>query len=105
MIIIEHGLLHELLLIFFSASILSAICLYLRQAVIVAYILAGLALGPVGLAIVTDASWIEDVGSVGIVYLLFLMGLNLKPQGHFPVREALSVTLGSVVLFVSFVSS
>ena len=106
MIIIEHGLLHELLLIFFSASIFSAICLYLRQAVIVAYILAGLALGPVGLAIVTDASWIEDIGSVGIVYLLFLMGLNLKPQKAISLfGEALSVTLGSVVLFVSFVSS
>ena len=104
-ITIEHGLLDELLLIFFSASIISAACLYFRQAIIVAYILAGFVLGPVGLGVITDASWIEDVGSVGIVYLLFLMGLNLKPQKAISLfGEALFVTLASVVIFVGFVS-
>ena len=105
LITIEHGLLDELLLIFFSASIISAMCLYLRQAVIVAYILAGFALGPIGLGVITDASWIEDIGAVGIVYLLFLMGLNLKPQKAISLfGEALFITIGSVVLFTSFVS-
>ena len=104
MIAIEHTLLNELLLVFFSATIVSVICLYLRQTIIVAYILAGLALGPVGLGVITDASWIEDVGSVGIVYLLFLMGLNLKPQKAISLfGEALFVTLASVVLFISLV--
>ena len=100
MVVIEHSLLHQILLIFVSSSLVAVAILFLRQAIIVAYILAGFCLGSAGLGLITDAYWIEDLASVGIVYLLFLLGLNLRPQKAVSMfGEALFVTFLSTIIF------
>jgi Kef-type K+ transport system membrane component KefB len=67
-------------LIFFGAAVLSTLVLYTRQSLLVAYILLGAILGPWGLKWVSNLAIIEQVGDVGILFLLFLLGLHLQPQ-------------------------
>ena len=42
----------------------------------------GAVFGPWGLKLITDLSAVRQVGDVGIVFLLFLLGLHLQPQNH-----------------------
>lgn len=67
-------------LIFAGAAVFSTVALYTRQSLLVAYILLGAALGPWGLQLIPDLSAVQQVGEVGIVFLLFLLGLHLQPQ-------------------------
>ncbi|HSH40839.1 MAG TPA: cation:proton antiporter, partial [Arenicellales bacterium] len=67
-------------LIFTGAAVLATLALYARQAMLVGYILLGAVLGPWGLQWVSDTNLIQDIAEIGIIFLLFLLGLNLHPQ-------------------------
>ena len=90
----------SIFLIFTSAAIFATLALYARQAMIVAYILLGLLLGPWGAALITDAKLISDISNIGIIFLLYLLGLDLLPQQLWKMfREAIIVTLSSSIIF------
>jgi len=67
-------------LIFSGTAVLATVALYTRQSLLVAYILLGMALGPWGLGWVGSSEKIGEAGDIGIVFLLFLLGLHLHPQ-------------------------
>ena len=97
-----HGdeILHAVFWIFTGAALLSALALYARQSLLVAYIVLGGVLGPWGLNVVSDTETVQGIGHVGIIFLLFLLGLNLHPQKLLHMlREATYVTLVSSLLF------
>ena len=62
-----------------GAAIAAALALFARQSLLVAYILLGGLIGPWGFGLVRDASIIAETGHIGIIFLLFLLGLNLHP--------------------------
>src|SRR5210317_2453029 len=67
-------------LIFSGAAVFASIALYTRQPLIIAYIALGACIGPYGLSLVTDLNLLSDIGHVGIIFLLFLLGLDMQPQ-------------------------
>ena len=67
-------------LIFTGAAILATISLFARQTMLIAYIVLGLIVGPFGAGLVADTQMVESVSHIGIMFLLFLLGLNLEPQ-------------------------
>lgn len=76
----DESVFYTIFLIFAGASVFSTIVLYTRQSLLVAYILLGAVFGPWGLKLITDLSAVRQVGDIGIVFLLFLLGLHLQPQ-------------------------
>ncbi len=76
----ENAVFYTIFLIFAGAAVFSTLVLYTRQSLLVAYILLGAAFGPWGLKLITDLRAVQQVGEVGIVFLLFLLGLHLQPQ-------------------------
>ncbi len=96
----EGGLVFSIFLIFTGAALFATVALYARQAMLVAYIVLGALTGPSGLGLVTDAALIEQISEIGIIFLLFLLGLNLYPQKLLNLfRETLLVTVASSVAF------
>lgn len=96
-----HGIVFSLFLVFTGAAALATLALYARQAMLVAYIVLGIVLGPSGIGLVSDSEWIEEVAGIGIMFLLYLIGLNLPPQQLMRILgEALWVTLGSSITFL-----
>ncbi len=97
----SDSLIFTIFLIFFGAAVLATVALYARQALLVSYVLLGLLLGPV-FEIVPDSYFVEQVASIGILFLLFLLGLNLPLQKltHM-MRESALVTLISSLLFIA----
>ncbi|HEY7842015.1 MAG TPA: cation:proton antiporter [Gammaproteobacteria bacterium] len=87
-------------LIFTGAAVLATAVLYARQAILVAYIILGVALGPWGAALVGDAELIADISRIGIMFLLYLIGLDLLPQQLWSMLgEALATTVASSAVF------
>lgn len=66
--------------IFSGAALLSTLALFTRQSLLVAYMVLGLTLGPWGLDVIHDPENIAEIGDIGIIFLLFLLGLHLHPQ-------------------------
>ena len=67
-------------LIFTGAAVLATIALYTRQPLLIAYIVLGAIIGPYGLNFVNDLTLLSDISHVGIIFLLFLLGLDMQPQ-------------------------
>src|SRR5258707_3320322 len=55
---------------------------------VLGYLIAGLVIGPSGLRLVTDVEQIANVASLGVVMLLFLIGLELRPRRLWIMRRA-----------------
>ncbi|WP_018274440.1 cation:proton antiporter [Teredinibacter turnerae] len=87
-------------LIFTGAAVLASVALYTRQPLLVAYIAIGIALGPFGFSIIDDVSAVTEMAEIGIVFLLFLLGLDMQPKSLLAVlRSATSIALVSSALF------
>jgi monovalent cation:proton antiporter-2 (CPA2) family protein len=67
---------------------------------VLGYLLAGVAIGPSGLGLVSDVGQIADIASLGVVMLLFLIGLELRPKRLWVMRRAV-FALGSAQVIVS----
>ena len=97
---IDDPIIFSIFLIFTGAAILAGIALFARQSLLVAYILLGGLLGPWGFKLIDDASIIQQIGHIGIIFLLFLLGLNLQPAQLLRMfREATLVTIASSLGF------
>jgi len=96
-----NSLIFAFFLIFTGAAILATLVLYTRQSLLVAYILLGAIVGPFGLKLITQTTVISETSSVGIMFLLFLLGLNLKPGNLFGMmRRATLVTVVAAICFM-----
>jgi Kef-type K+ transport system membrane component KefB len=60
------------------AGVLAVICNRLRLPSIAAFILAGMLIGPSGIALVENQSDVETIAKLGLVFLLFLVGLEIN---------------------------
>jgi len=96
----DHSIVFSIFLIFSGAALLATLALYLRQAMLIAYLVLGAILGPWGLKLVTDPGLIQDMAEVGIIFLLFLLGLNLSPRKLLHLlRETTLVTVFCCLVF------
>ena len=88
-------------LIFSGAALFASIALYTKQPLIIAYIALGACIGPYGLSLVTDLNLLSDIGHVGIIFLLFLLGLDMQPQALWStLRKSTVVALLSSTVFL-----
>ncbi len=96
------SLIFSFFLIFSGAAVLASIALYTRQPLIIAYILLGAMIGPYGLELVSDIELLEESGHIGIIFLLFLLGLDMQPKALFAVaKKATFVALLSALIFAA----
>lgn len=76
-----HGSGLELMLVFLLAAVI-AVPVFKRFGLgaVLAYLVAGVVLGPDGLALVRDADRILNAAEIGVVMMLFVIGLELSPS-------------------------
>ena len=88
-------------LIFSGAAVFASLALYTRQPLIIAYIALGACIGPYGLSLVTDLNLLSDIGHVGIIFMLFLLGLDMQPQALWATfRKSTVVAMFSSAIFL-----
>lgn len=76
----------------------------IRQPQVIGYLLAGVAIGPFGIALLTDTQLASRVGAFGVVLLLFFVGMEVAPRKLIKGwRIAVLGTLVQVILSVVMV--
>jgi Kef-type K+ transport system membrane component KefB len=75
-----HGILPDIGIAVLAATALGFIFQLCRQPVILGYLVAGALIGPqIGLKLVSDPANIEVISEIGLILLLFIIGLELNP--------------------------
>ncbi|NRP16068.1 cation:proton antiporter [Marinobacterium sp. xm-a-152] len=98
---LEHSLFTSFFLIFTGAAVLASVALFTRQPLLVAYIVLGALLGPYGLELVSDTNLLSDIAHIGIIFLLFLLGLDMQPAHLIHMlKKATLVAIASSALFL-----
>lgn len=93
-------LIFSFFLIFACAGILATLALFTRQPLIVVYIITGMILGPSGLAFIDNPQLISSTAKFGIIFLLFLLGLDMQPSKLLnTLKSSMLVGLGSCIVF------
>ena len=87
----------EIGLVFIVAAVLAYIARFINQPMIPAYIISGILITPV-LGLVTDTNIIAMISQIGVIFLLFIVGLEIDIQ---KIREVGKyVVIGSIVQVV-----
>ncbi len=83
-----------LFVIFSGAALVATLALYARQGLILAYVVLGALAGPAVTGLIPDTALTSQIAEIGIIFLLYLLGLNLYPQKLMSMlRQALAVTI------------
>ena len=70
--------LHNIIVLFGGALVVIAVCQRIRVPAIAGFLITGMIVGPHGLALIKDAGTVETFADLGVVFLLFLIGLELS---------------------------
>ena len=93
-----HGLelVQDLAVVMAAAAVATILCQRLRQPVVLGYILAGIVVGPntPPFSLVTDEKAIKTLSELGVILLMFSIGI------HFSFRKLREVGLAAVVAAV-----
>lgn len=99
---VEHNLVFSFFLIFTGAAVLASIALYTRQPLLVAYIILGALLGPYGYSFIQDTTLLSEISHIGIIFLLFLLGLDMQPSHLIHMlKKATLVAIFSAIIFMA----
>lgn len=91
----------EITVVLCVASILSIICKVLKQPAILAYILTGVIMGPLGLFHIQNQDFFRALGDLGITFLLFILGLEIRIR-EFPLVGKTAFMLSIFQIIATF---
>lgn len=95
----QHGLLHDVGLSIIAAASLGLIAFRLRLPMLIAYLAAGIVLGPhLGLGMIQSAESIATLSELGLILLMFILGLEIDVRKLMQAGKA--VIINGVTQFV-----
>ncbi len=86
-----HGFLPQTVAMVVASAVIAYICHRLKILPIVGFLLAGVIIGPHALAIVEDAELIDQIAEIGIVLLLFTIGLEFSLERLWRIKRAIFI--------------
>ena len=89
---LEHSLINDIAVCIIVAWILGIVAQLLKQPLILAYLVAGFAIGPVGIGLVQDQESIETISQLGLLLLLFMIGLEIDLKKMFTAGRLILAT-------------
>lgn len=84
---VEYSNLSQAAILLATAAVAAPIARRLRIGTVLGYLAAGVAIGPWGLRLFRDVESILSIAELGIVLLLFLIGLELRPARLWTMRR------------------
>jgi monovalent cation:proton antiporter-2 (CPA2) family protein len=94
-----HDNLFQVLAFLGSSILLVSICQKAGLGSILGYLAAGILIGPQGLGVILDYHYTQSFAEYGVVFLLFVIGLELQPRKLWGLRRTLIGFGGMQVLF------
>lgn len=99
-----HPILTGIVVLFGIATVCVPISRRLGFGSVIGYLIAGFIVGSSGLGLLNDAKIVMHIGEIGVILLLFIIGLELNPKSLFAMRRQvfgtglLQVALTSIAL-------
>lgn len=105
-----HHILLDLVLLLTITTVSVILFKRVKLGSVVGLLMAGVVLGPSGLAITEDPEGLRQVTELGVVFLLFIIGLEMQPEKLWSLRRdvfglgslQLSVTAIAITLYTQF---
>jgi Kef-type K+ transport system membrane component KefB len=99
----EHGLVNDIAICIIAAWVVAVASHALKQPLLLAYLVAGFAIGPHGFKWVTNAQDIQIISEIGLALLLFMIGLEIDLKKMLSAGKVITLTAGVQILgcFVS----
>src|SRR3972149_12155385 len=93
--------------IYFGAAVLAVMTAYrLGLGAVAGYLVAGIAIGPWGFKVIEHVNAVRRFAEIGVVFLLFVIGLELEPRRLWAMRvRLLSLGLSQVVGSIAAISA
>jgi len=107
----DHQVIHHIALCVVAACAAALVMRATRQPLILGYILAGVVLGPVGLGLIVEQRDISTISEIGLILLLFMIGLEIDLQKMVSagrlvvVTGALQFPLGALLAWLAFTTT
>lgn len=96
----EGHLFDTFFLVFCSAAVSATLALFSRQPLFIAYIGMGVLFGPYGLSVISEVNAVAEMSHIGIIFLLFLLGLDMQPKALIAVlKKATNIAILSCASF------
>ena len=77
--LVGHNFLEDLALVLCVAAVATVLCQFLRQPLVVGYLVAGMVVGPyIPLPIYVDPERIQEISDLGVILLIFSIGLEFR---------------------------
>jgi Kef-type K+ transport system membrane component KefB len=100
-----HELIRDITYSIAAAWLLGLVAQWLRQPILLAYLVGGFALGPSGFRVIESAESISAISELGLIFLLFMIGLEIDLKkiasaGRSITLTALSQIFGGAILGV-----
>jgi len=96
-----HDLIRDIALCTAAAWLLGLVAQLARQPIILAYLAAGFLLGPAVLSWVTDEESISTISELGLIFLLFMIGLEIDLKKIISAGKSITLT-AAVQIFGGF---
>ena len=94
----EHGLVTDIAVCIIAAWVVAVICHLFKQPLLLAYLVAGFAIGPHGLGWITNAHSIETISGIGLSLLLFMIGLEIDLKKMISAGRVITVTAAAQII-------
>ena len=94
----EHSLVSDIAICIIAAWVIAVVSQIARQPLLLAYLVAGFAVGPHGFKWVTDIHSIETISSIGLSLLLFMIGLEIDLRKMIKAGKVITVTALSQIV-------
>ena len=99
----DHMILHDVIIYLAAATVAVVVARKLGFGAVLGYLFAGVLVGPWGLRLITDFGNILHFSEMGVVFLLFIIGLELQPARLWVLRRSV-FGLGCLQVFVTGVA-
>lgn len=93
-----HQLIQDIALCIIAAWTLGVLAQFLRQPVILAYLIGGFLLGPSGFGWVHDEDSVSTISELGLLFLLFMIGLEIDLKKIMSAGRTILVTAASQII-------
>ncbi|HUO55173.1 MAG TPA: monovalent cation:proton antiporter-2 (CPA2) family protein [Rhodoblastus sp.] len=97
----ETSFLVPILILLAAAILFASLFRFAGLGSVIGYLAAGVAIGPSGLGLIGDAGMTLNISQLGVVLLLFLIGLSLKPQRLYALRRDIGLIGVSQMVFTA----
>ncbi len=87
-----HELIRDITFSIAAAWLLGLVAQQFRQPILLAYLIAGFALGPAGSGLIASAESISAIAELGLIFLLFMIGLEIDLKKIMSAGRSITLT-------------